>query len=219
LGPEWEADTKNTLVRTVRLIVAVLCLPTWSTNRHFLTSRGRNFRAKVLQREAEILDHLTLHFAELHHFVEDLKARGLPGNEASRINQYNYLFQTAFEGLLMIKTYRTPNIARAFIRCTVLVCPIFYGPYFSWVSGTIGNGAQTNFAFALCLTILTVFVLLGLVHVQRVMEDPFLSDFPGDSIDMREELEGILFRLDKIHEGAQKKRLKMQQNSSVIFNQ
>ena len=196
LGAEWEARVKATLVRIARLMVAVLSLPTWSTNRHFLTRRGQSFRKLVMAREAEILEHMTSHFAEMHYFVEDLKARGLPGNEASRINQFNYFLQANFESVLMTKTYRTPNIARAFIRCAALICPIFYGPYFSWVAGTIGNGGQTNFAFALCLTVLTVGILLSLVHVQRTMEDPFLGEFPGDSIDLKDELAGLLLRLD-----------------------
>ena len=58
------------------------------------------------------------------------------------------------------------------------------GPYFAWVSGSIGGGAQTNPAFAIALTIVTVIVLLGLVRVQRAMEDPFTSHFPGDVIDL-----------------------------------
>lgn len=52
------------------------------------------------------------------------------------------------------------------------------------MSGAIGAGGQTNIAFAIALTVVTVIVLLGLVRVQRAMEDPFTSHFPGDVIDL-----------------------------------
>ena len=52
------------------------------------------------------------------------------------------------------------------------------------MSGSIQSGGQTNPAFAIVLTVVTVFVLLGLVRVQRAMEDPFTSQFPGDVIDL-----------------------------------
>lgn len=55
------------------------------------------------------------------------------------------------------------------------------------MAGTIGGGGQTNVAFAIALTVVTVFVLLGLVRVQRALEDPFTSHFRNDVIDMQSE--------------------------------
>jgi hypothetical protein len=198
MGEEWELEVHKTINHTMRTIVAILSLPTWNTNRHIYTSSGRQFKAKVVKRERELMHRMGVLFSRLHIFTEDLKSHGLPPNEASRVNQYNCLLQIDFEALVMVKCYRTPNIARSFVRLMVLVCPIFYGPYFAWVSGIIGGGAQTNLAFAIALTVLTVFILLGLVRVQRAMEDPFTSNFPGDVIDMKDELNDTEARLELI---------------------
>jgi hypothetical protein len=184
LGTEWEDRVHQTLHHIVYTMTAILQLPTWNTNRHIYTAQGRDFKARVIKRERELTRRLGLLFSELHWYVEDLKERGLPANEASRINQYHSILQIDFEALAMVKSYRTPNVSRSFVRIMVLVMPIFYGPYFAWVSGSIGGGAQTNPAFAIALTIVTVIVLLGLVRVQRAMEDPFTSHFPGDVIDL-----------------------------------
>jgi len=109
LGVEWEDRLHQTLHYIVNTMVAILQLPTWNTNRHIYTAQGREFKARVIKRERELTRRLGLLFSELHWYVEDLKDRGLPANEASRINQYHSMLQIDFEALAMVKSYRTPN--------------------------------------------------------------------------------------------------------------
>jgi hypothetical protein len=68
------------------------------------------------------------------------------------------------------------------------------------------GSAQTNPAFAIALTVVTVFVLLALVRVQRSMEDPFVSLFPGDVIDLRSEVLDTEMRLNLIHAGSRERK-------------
>ncbi|KAH9260255.1 hypothetical protein BASA81_001424 [Batrachochytrium salamandrivorans] len=206
ISEEWEDSVHSNLHVIINSMAQILKLPTWNTNRHIFTVQGREFKSKVIGRERELTRKLSLCFSQLHWFTEDLKDWGLPPNEASRINQYNSMLQTEFENLTMIKAYRTPNVSRSFVRVMILFMPIFYGAYFGWVSGTIGGGAQTNPAFAIALTVVTVFVLLGLVRVQRSMEDPFTSSFPGDVVDLRSEVLDTETRLNLIHSSSKERK-------------
>lgn len=206
ISDEWEDSVHSNLHVIINSMAQILKLPTWNTNRHIFTAQGREFKSRVIGRERELTRKLSLCFSQLHWFTEDLKDWGLPPNEASRINQYNSMLQTEFENLTMIKAYRTPNVSRSFVRVMVLFMPIFYGAYFGWVSGTIGGGAQTNPAFAIALTVVTVFVLLGLVRVQRSMEDPFTSSFPGDVVDLRSEVLDTETRLNLIHSSSKERK-------------
>ena len=109
LGQDWEDRVHETLHNIINAMCMILKLPTWNTNRHIYTKQGREFKARVIKRERELTRRLSYYYSQLHWFVEDLKDRGLPANEASRINQYNSILQGDFEALAMVKSYRTPN--------------------------------------------------------------------------------------------------------------
>jgi hypothetical protein len=117
-----------------------------------------------------------------YRLVEVMKSKGLPANEASRINQYHTLMRSRIEALRNIKWYRTPHGTRAFGRVYILLMPWAYGPYFAWVCGRDFDTVSTKplaagiVAFAFCLSILTSVVLIGLINVQRMMEDPFIEN-------------------------------------------
>lgn len=64
---------------------------------------------------------------------------GLPTNEASRLNQYNYLLQAALEGIMNVKDYRTPQGLRTFARFYVISMWPIMGPYFAWVKQMTGT--------------------------------------------------------------------------------
>jgi hypothetical protein len=55
-------------------------------------------------------------------------------------------------------------------RVYILILPWFYGPYFAYVS------SETNSTFAVILSCLTSIVLIGLINVQRSLEDPFTEE-------------------------------------------
>jgi len=200
----WKGRVKHTLHEIMRSTVALLKLPKWSANRHTFTKQGRAFRRDVVNRQRELTHSVLSNIVQLHVFVEDLKDLGLTASEATRVNQYTYLLQMEFESLVMIKTYRTTNIARSFVRITMLVCPAFYGPYFAYVArssgGSAGEAAWTIFSlvYAVLLSLVTTFVLQGLVKVQRALEDPFVSPFVGEAIALAEEEEETYLRLDAV---------------------
>eukprot|EP00894_Picocystis_sp_ML_P000924 jgi/Pico_ML_1/51441/g2470.t1 len=112
-------------------------------------------------------------------------AKGLPTNEAARLNQYNMLLSSAFFKMINVKNYRTPQGIRSFARFYVIIMPVFYGPYFSWVSQETGS-----FAFALCLGLMGTLTLVGLLNVAINMEDP-LESAGVDSVRVVSELEGL----------------------------
>ena len=103
--------------------------------------------------------------------IESMKARGMPGNEAARLNQYLWILQSRFEKLRRVKEYRTPQggcaadtcarihltyttlpfahspphariqVVRSFARINILILPIFYAPYYLYIAGE-GNSAN-----------------------------------------------------------------------------
>uniref|UniRef100_A0A7S3LKY2 Uncharacterized protein n=2 Tax=Aplanochytrium stocchinoi TaxID=215587 RepID=A0A7S3LKY2_9STRA len=117
------------------------------------------------------MDELLLHFLELHYFIEMLKLRGFPTSEASRSQQYIYQLQTEFEKLKGLKHFGTPQSAEAFLRIFVLVIPIIFAPYFTWVA----LPENVGIAFAMILSMLTAYILICLIDLQRTLEDPFIS--------------------------------------------
>ena len=52
--------------------------------------------------------------------------------------------------------------------------PIFYGPYYVYLTHTDDQFA-TNFAFCLTLSVVTSLILVGIFNVEIAMEDPFVG--------------------------------------------
>ena len=204
--PEWDDQVAATLQEAVAAMIDLLLLPKWSANRHLYTEQGRSFRRRVVNRQRTLTHRFVRAMTRLHAAVETLKACGLTPSEATRLNQYTYLLQTEFESLVMIKSYRTTSIARSFVRCMVLVCPAFYGPYFAWIAYDSGADPALGLGFALALSLVTTTVLQGLVKVQRALEDPFCSVFPAEVIAVKEEEEETLARLDVVRAVAREMR-------------
>jgi hypothetical protein len=209
---EWKNNVANTLHNVVQSMMAILQLPKWTANRHMYTKQGRSFRMVVVNKLRDLSRDVITHITTLHQYTEQLKQWTiLTPSECTRVNQYIYLLQTEFESLLMLKTYRTTNIARSFVRVMVLILPIFYGPYFAWVARSPPPPENTNdigvvnyvgVVFAVSLSLITTLVLQGLVKVQRALEDPFLSvrGFVGEVIDLLNEMDDTLDRLNVIRE-------------------
>lgn len=205
---DWDWSTKTALsggraqlppghadeVRKVLLALnadqfALLKMPNVSRSRHFYTSAGRHKRAKVQAEKAALLQRIGACFSRLSAAVEEMKAAGLPGNEAARVRQYFHLLLTAWESLRNVKRYRTPVTTRVFARLYIMLHPFIMGPYYAFIA--IGNGsiARTNYAFAVMLAEFTTLALSALFNIRYAMEDPFTSDSGPDSINLARDMQ------------------------------
>jgi len=124
--------------------------------------------------------------ARLHKAVEDLKAAGMPANEASRINQYNMFLFKNFEKLWSFKTYRTPTTLRSVCRVNIQLMPFFFGPYYVHLArNTEGTIIQGRLIFACVFSCLLSTTLVALLNVAIALENPFR---PGlDTLRIQEE--------------------------------
>eukprot|EP00287_Rhodomonas_sp_CCMP768_P003609 CAMPEP_0196736734 /NCGR_PEP_ID=MMETSP1091-20130531/14700_1 /TAXON_ID=302021 /ORGANISM="Rhodomonas sp., Strain CCMP768" /LENGTH=220 /DNA_ID=CAMNT_0042080505 /DNA_START=386 /DNA_END=1045 /DNA_ORIENTATION=+ len=86
--------------------------------------------------------------ARLQRLIQDLKAHGLAGGEAHRLDQYVSKSCMAFDRLTMLKEYRTPQAFRAFARIYILVIGAMYGPYYMYLSQG-ASGEQENLGLAI----------------------------------------------------------------------
>lgn len=161
------ADVRAVLVLLAHSIRDFLALPILGRNMHLFTKRGIEERNRWRPMKDELLRDVDLRFAQLSMAVEKLKAHGMPGNEATRLNQYLQLTLIQFEQLKYIKNYHTPHALRAFARVFILAHIPFTGPYYANVA------VQSSLAFAICLNIFTVTCMVGLLNVAVALEDPF----------------------------------------------
>jgi hypothetical protein len=193
--------TFNSRVRVVMLeyiliLQTLLLLPQINRGRYLVTAVGDTYRAEVMSVVDEVRNCLTPNLIKLHLLVEELKAAGLPGNEAARLNQYHYFLTKQTFAMLNHKDYRTPLATRSYSRVYILILPIFLGPYYSWVAIDSNGVEQTNFAYALSLSLFSSTVLVGLFAVQQSLEDPFLSTF--ESINIAADLDRLTVAVNDI---------------------
>ena len=188
--PAGHVDEVRDLLLALNEAQAELLLtPNVGRSRHFYTPGGRRKRAAVHQTRAVMLQRIAAVFCRLSVAVEEMKASGLPGNEAARIRQYSNIAMTAWETLRNIKRYRTPVTTRVFARLCILVQPCLMGPYWAYVAGAgAPEGAQhANFAFAVCFSVFVGVCLSALFNIRFYLEDPFVSEGP-DSLDVRRDM-------------------------------
>ena len=93
----------QTLASCLRSMEAAIALPTTTRRRHFFTTKGRKFREEIMKRTSLLNNEIRRKLYDLHLCVNELKSRGLPGGEASRLEQYLLFFQQHFEQLQAIK--------------------------------------------------------------------------------------------------------------------
>lgn len=98
----------------------------------------------------------------------NLRGKGVPAPNISRVNESLRSTFQEFELLRNIKIYRTPLALRAYTRFFVSIFPVLYGPLFAYI-------AKENDALwgALVLCVLYTLVLLGLDAIQDGLEEPF----------------------------------------------
>uniref|UniRef100_A0A7S1GSD6 Uncharacterized protein n=1 Tax=Cyclophora tenuis TaxID=216820 RepID=A0A7S1GSD6_CYCTE len=123
-------------------------------------------------------------------YCEVLKREGLPGNEASRMRQWERFTLEALEGLRMVKFYRTPQALRSLCRLFSVFLPPFYAPFYAQLAKDL-NSLGTAITFS----VMTSLALTALFESLTQMEDPFLSQQSLDGIDVPRETQLIKHEL------------------------
>lgn len=86
----------------------------------------------------------------------------------AQLHEHTLQLQLSIEQMANIKEFRTPQGVRSLTRFYLLLfLPIFFGPYWAWVS------ANTNFGFAFFFSILMQMAVTGMVNTTIALEDPF----------------------------------------------
>jgi len=167
----------------------LLLLPRSGDARHEYWWRGREEKEQIQVAEKSGRKHALVLMQRLYGACEDLKAAGMPANEASRINAYVLQLQEQFESLWQFKTYRTPISLRAMMRVVVQILPIFYGPY--WVNIAKGDSktlTTTGILFAIFFSVSVSLITIAFIVMELQLENPY-QDGNRDCVRVREEIE------------------------------
>ncbi|KAL3826940.1 hypothetical protein ACHAXA_006020 [Cyclostephanos tholiformis] len=183
---DWLNHSDATLCHLIHLsdsLFQYLTLPSATRARHRATAKGRKEANVVLSTGREIFTSTVCgRMSMLSQMCEALKYRGLPGNEASRIRNWENSITTAIEDLRNVKEYRTLQALRVYERLFCLFLPPFFATNYAQVAH------DTNLFLGIATGVITSIALTGLFECVRTLEDPFVSNLTLDGIDVREEL-------------------------------
>jgi len=176
--PEARADYHELYGSLLASLVAYLDHSRYTRARHALGLFGadrNHLERKGLALEVKI--HFDGHLSRLQALIQEMKARGLNGGEAHRLDSYVSQIGIAFDQVTMIKEYRTPQIFRAFSRVYVLLMPFMYGPYYAALAEEAGGKrfGETGFTLAAIFAVAVQLAVSGLVNLLVGLEDPFSS--------------------------------------------
>lgn len=165
LDPTHAQRVLGTLIPLLHDFSILLLAPTTS---HVMTLfLAKEDLERVKRSSRNLRRQITLLFNDLSLHAEELKAAGMPANEATRIRQYFTAIIDSYNQLLSIKLYHTPLGLRAFTRIFILLMPWLFGPY-------LGNlAASTGIAFAITFSVVQSIALLTLFVIRFSLEDPF----------------------------------------------
>ncbi len=184
---DWLDHSDTTLRHLIHLsdsLCQYLTLPTATRARHRVTNKGQSEADTILSTGQQIFTSSTVgRIVALSGLTEALKYRGMPGNEAARMRQWEQTATLAMEELRIVKEYRTLQGLRVFGRLFSLFLPPFYAT--SYVQVAIDTG---SLSLGIALGVMTSIALTGLFECVRQLEDPFVSHVTLDGIDVREEL-------------------------------
>ena len=164
-------------------LVRFLTMPNGARARHRTTRHGRGEAQEIEGVSAPIYGQIVSHLSSLSRLCEDLKRVGLPGNEASRIRQWEHGLLSEIEKLRMIKRYRTPQGLRSFGRCFSIFLPPLYAPYYVYLARDLNS-----LSMGITFSILTSIALTALFETVSALEDPFETRQLLDGIHVEEEL-------------------------------
>jgi len=124
--------------------------------------------------EVDILHHVS----EISETLNGLSKPG--GGHVSRAQQYVYIMHTSYEQMRHMKEYRTPAMLRAFGYLSTALVPLLYGPFFAKLA------ADFHWLFACVVAMLFSFIILALVNLDDIVENPFdIDDDHGEYIDLK----------------------------------
>jgi hypothetical protein len=123
---QWEIQALQIISRCAALFRSTLLLPR-IRGRYQYTPKGRAFADLIFKAQQQKHAELVKLQLRLHGLVQDLKDNGLTEFESVRLFQLVLDIFTEFEKLWIIKVYRTPRVARAYIRLILTTCIMFYG--------------------------------------------------------------------------------------------
>jgi len=191
-GRDWLHHSDKALYQLIRIgdeLFRFLTLPCPHRVWHRVTKIGKKEAAETMIASHQLFDSLlTARITKLTLLTEVLKRAGLPGNEASRIRQWEQMLGQAVEDLRMIKTYRTPQALRAFARVFTIFLPPFYAPSYAQLAHD-----TDSLTLGIFFGIITSLSLSALFESIRVLEDPFVANLALDGIDVHEELSVLHF--------------------------
>jgi len=192
-GRNWLRHADQVLLELIGMgdeLRRFLTLPTMSRARHRVTRAGRREANRTVNVAYRVLHSLyTLRIQRLTLLVEDLKAEGLPGNESSRIRDWERRLGEHIENLRMVKMYRSPQALRSFARLFAFFLPPFYAPTYAQFAKDV-NSLGMGVAFG----IITSLALTCLYNSIYQLEDPFMAKLALDGIDVHEELVVLHFQ-------------------------
>ena len=126
-------------------------------------------------------------FSQISRSHEALRAKQVPANEVSRLNQYLRSVIFEFERMKNILEYRTPVSLRAYSYVFLNAFPILFGPYFAHL--TIKYYAGVGYLVAILYSL----VLVSLDNIQENLENPFDAVGEDDvNLDMADQLEALM---------------------------
>ena len=160
-----------------------LTLPSFTRARHKVTQWGCTEAEHTRAVANALSQSIVVRFAQLSSLCEILKREGMPGNEASRVRQWEHMLLEHTERLYMIKTYRTPQGLRSFSRLFSVFLPPFYAPYYAQMAKDLNSlGAAITFS------VLTSLALTSLFETVSQMEDPFVKLSVLDGVRVKTQL-------------------------------
>ena len=111
---EYGDGVLNGMLSLIDELRMMLLLPTSSRARHKVLPAWMRTAKDVNEVSERIHKSLVGRMGKLSAQCEYLKLQGLPGNEASRIRQWEQFILDSVEGLRLIKNYRTPQALRSY---------------------------------------------------------------------------------------------------------
>ena len=183
---DWVAygdEVLNGVFGLIEELRMILLLPTSSRARHKVLPKDIREAQDIHKVSERIHKSLVGRMAALSAQCEYLKLQGLPGNEASRIRQWEQFILDSIEGLRQIKSYRTPQALRSYSRLLSVIIPPLFCPYYADLARSTGS-----LGLGIFYAILTAVALSGLFDCVAQLEDPFFGHTSLDGVNVQEEL-------------------------------
>ena len=183
---DWQQYADSILDDILSLIDELrmyLLLPTSTRARHRVLPNGMKEAREIEEVASRIYTSMIKRMGKFSKQCEFLKLQGLPGNEASRIRQWEQFIVDAIEGLRLLKSYRTPQALRSYSRILSVIVPPFFCPYYADLARSTGS-----LGLGIFYAILTALALTGLFECIAQLEDPFFGHASLDGVNVEKEL-------------------------------